>query len=260
MAVIGAQAPAGGVRMLRRLLPEGGGLAPDVWRARHRGILVLLWAHAVAVPIFGLLRGFSLRYMVLESAIVPATALIAGGGSLGRAARTAAASAGLLSSSAILVHLSGGVIEMHFHFFVMVAVVALYQAWLPFLAAIAYVLVHHGLMGALDPNSVYNHAAAQNGPWKWAAIHAFFIAGTSATCLVTWRLNEMILAQRLRTDDERTAVRRRASRALRRGGSPSEAVPARGGEHGAHVVPRGHRHPARRRAPDRACTGGLLRD
>ena len=99
-------------------------------------------------------------------------------------------------------HLSGGVIEMHFHFFVMVAVVALYQDWVCFLAAIAYVLVHHGILGAIDPSSVFNHYAALNHPWKWAAIHAFFITGISVACLVTWRMNENLL------DREREAEER----------------------------------------------------
>src|SRR5712691_11452750 len=48
---------------------------------------------------------------------------------------------GLIASSAILVHLSGGYIELHFHFFVMVGLLALYQEWVPFLLAIAFVLL-----------------------------------------------------------------------------------------------------------------------
>ena len=55
---------------------------------------------------------------------------------------------GLLSCSAVLVHLSDGVIEMHFHFFVMVGVITLYQDWWPFLIAIGYVVLQHGVAGA----------------------------------------------------------------------------------------------------------------
>jgi GAF domain-containing protein/anti-sigma regulatory factor (Ser/Thr protein kinase) len=111
-----------------------------------------------------------------------------------------AASLGLLSSSAVLVHLSGGLIEMHFHFFVMVVVVSLYQDWLPFLTAVGYVFVHHGLLGALDPGSVFNHPAATSHPWKWAGVHALFITGISIASLVNWRLNEAHLAQRRRAE------------------------------------------------------------
>ena len=57
---------------------------------------------------------------------------------------------GLLTSSAILVHLWDGRIEAHFHFFVMVTLLATYEEWFPYLLAFLYVLVHHGAMGALD--------------------------------------------------------------------------------------------------------------
>jgi anti-sigma regulatory factor (Ser/Thr protein kinase)/GAF domain-containing protein len=175
-------------------LPEGGRLPDDAWNARHASILVLLWFHAAVIPAFGLWRGYPALHVLAESCVVPAAATVASMPGRARRVRTGAASLGLLFSSGVLVHLSGGVIEMHFHFFVMVAVVALYQDWLPFLAAIAFVFVHHGLMGVLAPDSVYNHASAQQHPWLWAGIHAFFISAISAVCLVTWRLNESTLA------------------------------------------------------------------
>ena len=50
-----------------------------------------------------------------------------------------------MTSSALVVHLSDGLIEAHFHFFVMVAVVALYQSWQPYLLALAFVVVHHSV-------------------------------------------------------------------------------------------------------------------
>jgi serine phosphatase RsbU (regulator of sigma subunit)/anti-sigma regulatory factor (Ser/Thr protein kinase) len=189
-------------RRIRSALPEGRTLPEELWTRRHRGILVLLWAHAALIPVFALVRGFSLGHTILEAAIVPLAALLATTPALSRRQRSAAASIGLLSCSAVLVHLSGGVIEMHFHFFVMVAVVALYQDWICFLTAIGYVLVHHGVLGAVEPSSVFNHYAALNHPWKWAAIHAFFITSISVACLVTWRLDEDLL------DREREAEER----------------------------------------------------
>ena len=185
---------------LRAVLPQGGSLPDEIWRTRHRGIMAVLWLHSAAIPVYALERGFSLGHALLEGAIVPAVALMAAAPSLTRRQRTIVASLGLLSASAVLVHLSGGVIEMHFHFFVMVALVTLYQDWLPFLAAIGYVFIHHGLIGALDASSVFNHYAAKNEPWKWAGIHALFITGLSVVCLVTWRLNEELLAERRRAE------------------------------------------------------------
>ncbi|HUR49442.1 MAG TPA: SpoIIE family protein phosphatase [Acidimicrobiales bacterium] len=189
-------APASLLSRIRASLPVGGGLPDATWRARHQGIILLLWAHAAFIPAFGMFRGYDGLHVFLESVPVPALAAIATWSSLNRSLKTFVTSVGLLTCSAILVHLSGGTIEMHFHFFVMVGVVSLYQDWIPFLAAIGYVLIHHGVAGVLDPGSVYNHYAAINGPWKWAAIHAFFIAGSSTAALVNWRLSERMVEQR----------------------------------------------------------------
>ena len=182
------------------LLPQGGTLPEGSWVRRHRGVVVLLWLHSAVIPVFALTMGYSIVHSLAESMIVPTAAALASMPGLARRVRTVAAAIGLLSSSAVLVHLSGGLIEMHFHFFVMVVVVSLYQDWLPFLAAVGYVFVHHGILGALDPRSVFNHPAAITHPWKWAAVHALFITGISLASLVNWRLNEALLAQRRRAE------------------------------------------------------------
>jgi diguanylate cyclase (GGDEF)-like protein/PAS domain S-box-containing protein len=107
---------------------------------------------------------------------------------------------GLLTASAVLVHLTNGAIEAHFHFFVMVPVIALYQDWLPFLVAIGFVVVEHGLGGVLDPTAVYNHADAWANPWKWAAIHGAFVLGACAALIAHWRLSEVQQAKRARAE------------------------------------------------------------
>ena len=186
---------------IRDILPKGQTLPEELWGVRHRGVVVLLWVHAAVIPVYALLNGYSLLHSIAETSVVPLTAAVALWPGLNRRARTAVASLGLLTCSAVLVHLSGGLIEMHFHFFVMVAVVALYQDWIPFLAAVGYVFVHHGLIGAIAPESVFAHLAGRTDPWVWAGIHAFFILGISAACLVTWRLNESILDERRGAED-----------------------------------------------------------
>jgi serine phosphatase RsbU (regulator of sigma subunit)/anti-sigma regulatory factor (Ser/Thr protein kinase) len=179
---------------LREWLPRGNTLPDANWQQRHRGIVILLWVHAAIIPIFALVRGYGAAHVVTESLVLPFTAIFATSPAFSRRIRTFSASFGLLSASAILVHLSGGVIEMHFHFFVMVAVVSLYQDWIPFLTAIAYVFLHHAVLGSVDPHAVFNHPAAWNHPWRWAALHAFFIAGISVASLIAWKLNEGTLA------------------------------------------------------------------
>jgi PAS domain S-box-containing protein len=100
-----------------------------------------------------------------------------------------------MSSSAILVHLSGGYIEMHFHFFVMLVFLALFQDWTPYMLAVAYVAIHHGVIGVLWPEDVYNHADAFAAPWKWAGIHAFFVLWSCLGSVIAWRFNEQASAR-----------------------------------------------------------------
>lgn len=92
----------------------------------------------------------------------------------------------------MLVHLSGGLIEMHFLFFVIVAAVTLYQQWAPFLSAVAFVILHHGVIGTTHPEATYNHAAAIAHPWAWAGIHGGFVALASVVGLAGWRFDELV--------------------------------------------------------------------
>ncbi|HEX2043411.1 MAG TPA: response regulator [Acidimicrobiales bacterium] len=179
---------------LRRRLPEGAGLPEEAWQRRHRGILTLLWLHVPGVFLFGLTVGTHGPHLLLETLPIAVAAAAAAHFSHHKTLSTVLASAGLVTASAVLVHLSRGVIEVHFHFFVMVGVVVLYQNWWPFLVAFAYVVLHHGTVGTFAAHEVYNHAAALNNPWKWAAIHGLFILGMSTAGIVNWRLNESLRA------------------------------------------------------------------
>jgi PAS domain S-box-containing protein len=176
-------------RYLKRALPRGRSLPTAVWERRHRVLLALLWAHVVGISLFALLRGYPAAHSVQESVPVAVASVIASIGR-GRILRSSAATVGVMTSSAVLVHLSGGVIEVHFHFFVMLSIIALYNDWIPFLLAVGYVVVHHGTVGVLFPEDVYNHPAAIANPWKWAAIHGIFVLMASAAGLGAWRLGE----------------------------------------------------------------------
>ena len=175
---------------LRRGVPAGRPLPDGAWQRRHLCIVVLLWLHAIGLAGFGLLTGHGLAHSLAEAGLVGLAAGLAGWRHAPRRARAAIASLGLITASGVLVHLSGGLVEMHFHFFVMVVVIALYQDWVPFLFALGYVVLHHGLVGVLDPVAVYNHPDAWANPWKWAAIHGAFVLAISAASMVHWRLNE----------------------------------------------------------------------
>ena len=197
--------------LLRRVLghlPHGGTLPDEFWQSRHRFLLGLTWLHATLIALVGPVLGYRwdisfaaifeggmVLHTIAEGLAVALFAAVAAWGTRRRDIQATAVALGLMTSSAFLVHLSGGYIELHFHFFVMVAFLALYQDWAPYLLAIIFVTVHHGIFGVLWPVAVFNDAAALNAPWTWAGIHAFFILWTAAASVVAWRFNEKATAQ-----------------------------------------------------------------
>jgi diguanylate cyclase (GGDEF)-like protein len=189
MSVIAGAAVRAG-RAGRGLVPTGQLLTPAVWAQRHRGIVWLLWLHVAGVAVFALVRGKTVGHAVAEVTPMALCALAAALPALGRRGRSAAAVLGLITASAVIVHLSGGVVGAHFHFFVMIGVITLYQDWLLFGLALGYVVVHHSVLGLLAPHDVFNHAAAVRSPWKWALVHGAFVLAASVAYLVNWRLSE----------------------------------------------------------------------
>jgi PAS domain S-box-containing protein len=181
--------------MFRNMIPEGRALPEPEWSARHHGILVLLWLHALGLTEYGIYQGFGVLQSAGEGLVLAAIALVASSSAINRSYRSSLASIGLITSSAILVQFSHGYIEAHFHFFVMLAVIAIYQDWVPYLIAILFVVIEHGLTGQYLPTAVYNHADAFAHPWKWAGIHTAFIVCESAALLVAWRVNERVQAR-----------------------------------------------------------------
>lgn len=172
------------------IFPSGHSLPERSWQRRHLGILILLACHVVGLAAFGIATGHPVAHSLGEAGIVAALTLLAASTALPRRARSSIAGLALMTCSAILVHFSGGFIEAHFHFFVTLGIIFLYEDWLPYFLAVGYVAVHHGVMGTLDPLSVYNHPSAIAAPWQWAGIHAIFIFGLSAALIVAWNVIE----------------------------------------------------------------------
>src|SRR4051812_2028846 len=99
---------------LKQNLPEGRTLPPAAWDRRHRGIITILWLHPPLLFLFGLVMRQPLLHVIQESFIVVVFATFASLPDLPRRVRATLTSLGLLASSAILVHFSGGYIEFHF--------------------------------------------------------------------------------------------------------------------------------------------------
>jgi diguanylate cyclase (GGDEF)-like protein len=160
---------------------------------RHRTIVAVLVAHIPGLMAFGLLRGYDLGHMLFDVGPLLGLSALAIAQRVPLRWRMVSACTGLITCSALLVHLWGGVIEAHFHFFVMIGLLTLYQDWIPFLLAIGYVVLHHGVMGVLAPKSVYQNPEAVAHPWRWALIHGGFVLAASLTHIASWRTNEQQL-------------------------------------------------------------------
>src|SRR5262245_9935504 len=91
-------------------------------------------------------------------------------------------------TSALLIHLSGGRIETHFHVFGSLAFLAFYRDWRVFIPATIVVAVDHFLRGFFWPQSVFGVLAPSQ--WRWVE-HAAWVLFENVfliqSCLVTTR-------------------------------------------------------------------------
>jgi signal transduction histidine kinase len=67
--------------------------------------------------------------------------------------------------SALLIHLTGGRIETHFHVFGSLAFLAFYRDWRVLITASLVVAIDHALRGLFWPQSVYGVSVVE--PWRW---------------------------------------------------------------------------------------------
>jgi diguanylate cyclase (GGDEF)-like protein/PAS domain S-box-containing protein len=151
-------------------------------------MVLLLGLHALVIPAVAIALGAPIGHALLEALALAVPAALACLPTLGRRQRSALTTLGLMTSSALVVHVAGGITEAHFHFFIVLALISVYEDWVPFALAFAYVFVHHGILGAVEPEHVL---AAHDGdnPWAWAAVHGIAIATAGVANIVAWQLN-----------------------------------------------------------------------
>jgi signal transduction histidine kinase len=173
------------VRAAAGWLPRGDALPELDWTWRHR---MVCWVLAAHVPVLALMALLSARPAEVLHVVLPLGALLglACLHRLSRRLRGLAASLGLLTGSALLVHLLDGASEAHFHYFVTVAIIALYQDWTVYVLAVAFVLLQHGVMATQPAGVEY-----PLGTWGWALVHAVAITAESAVLVLFWRANEV---------------------------------------------------------------------
>jgi signal transduction histidine kinase len=177
------------LRRVRGMLPAGRSLPEPVWRSRHRAILTVLWLHVAGLaPLAG-----TGRHGASGLAAVGGVAAAAGLASQprgGRRLRSGVAAFGLLAASATLAGLGGRAIELHFHFFVAIALIMLYQDGLPFLVAVGFVVAYCAGTAGLEAAGALPRPDVWADPWLRAAAGEALILAAAAANLASWRLNE----------------------------------------------------------------------
>ncbi|HZA80597.1 MAG TPA: ATP-binding protein, partial [Actinomycetes bacterium] len=170
-------------------LPRGNTLDHRAWRKRHVFLQAVLLFHLPSLFLFGVFMGRNARDTLVVLA-VPTACLVLG--RLIRHRRVAAVliTAGLTYCSAVLVSFAGGSIEAHFHFFIMIGFIALYQDWVPFLWNVAFTVLSHGFGSALRTDLIFNHPAGQTSPWVWSAIHGLAVLVACCGVVIFWETTE----------------------------------------------------------------------
>ncbi|MDT3443752.1 MULTISPECIES: HAMP domain-containing sensor histidine kinase [unclassified Pseudofrankia] len=170
------------------LVPHGHRLPFEDWTARHRLLKWILALHLPAIVGYALLRDFSLTHGL---AAASPSLLLFGAAALpgARRVRALAASLGLLCCSVVLVHLSDGLGPMYFHFFVVVALIALYEDWSVYVLAIGFVFISNLVLRYLvSPGALTDNA--RHSALMLAAMHAGFIVALACAQVVFWHYNQ----------------------------------------------------------------------
>jgi signal transduction histidine kinase len=170
-------------------LPRGNTLDERAWRKRHLFLQAVLLLHLPTLFLFGIYMGRGVRETLVVLS-VPAACLVLGRLIRHRRAASVLITAGLTYCSAVLVSFSGGSIEAHFHFFIMIGFIALYQDWVPFLWNVVFTVLSHGFGSALRTDLIFNHPAGQTSPWVWSAIHGLAVLAACGGVIIFWETTE----------------------------------------------------------------------
>ena len=176
-------------------VPRGVRLDEPAFASRHRTLTLVTLAQLPVIALVGVLRGSDdLALWIGIGVIVLSCA--AARPALSQQARASLVGFALMLCSTMLLHASGGLTDMHIHFYVMLALVALYQHWTPFLLAVAMVAGHHFVLGTLQADLVFSEPVAQENPLGFALLHAGLLLAMAVGLAVGWRYAEQADAAR----------------------------------------------------------------
>jgi methyl-accepting chemotaxis protein len=172
-----------------RLIPQIQ-LSDAAFAARHRALRLILWLHLPVVIAVSVATGEAVDGTNPGQlwAVIAASALCAAlsGAAPTRRAKSMTVAVGLLLACDALVHGGGGLTDLHFHFFVVLALIGLYQDWQTFVAAVGLVAVHHIGVGMIAPETVFSTGHARANPVAWGLVHAGFVLAMCAAQMAYW--------------------------------------------------------------------------
>jgi methyl-accepting chemotaxis protein len=189
-------------------VPRGVRLDEQTFATRHGVISAVLASHVPVLAGIGLVRGVS-GWLLWGQLAVIVVLLLLGRVLTSQVVRASAVGLGLMVAADVLLHVGGGLQDLHIWFYAILAVVALYQMWAPFLLAVAFVAVHHAAMSVLSPESVFSDHHAQQSPVLFALLHAVFILAEAVFLAYGWKFTEV--ADQARQAEQQRAERQQAA-------------------------------------------------
>ncbi|HEY0050871.1 MAG TPA: PAS domain S-box protein, partial [Pyrinomonadaceae bacterium] len=130
-------------------------ISPRTWIGQTSDVHIHVWA---AVFLGGIISFFPIILAILRP---------------GEALTRYTIAAGQMLMSSLLIHLSGGRIETHFHVFGSLAFLSFYRDWRVLVPATAIVALDHMLRGIFYPQSVFGVLSTEN--WRWLEHAAWVI-------------------------------------------------------------------------------------
>jgi two-component system, sensor histidine kinase and response regulator len=157
-------------------------LSPKTWAGSASQVHVHVWA---AVVLGGCISVVPIILALLRP---------------GRASTRHTIAIAQMLTSALLIHLTGGRIETHFHVFGSLAFLFLYRDWRVLITASAVTAADHLLRGMFAPESIYGVLAAT--PWRAAEHAGWVVFEVTVLC----RATVMSLAEMRATAERRAAL------------------------------------------------------
>jgi two-component system, NtrC family, sensor kinase len=196
VTVASAPRPVSGVSWLSEAR-----FGPAEFDERHRLLAIALWLHLpalVAIAVLGRHGGVDLsgtspgdepvwQIWALWGQILVASASAALADlPVTRRGRSLLVSTGFLFVSTALVQASGGLPEMHAYCLVLVALIGLYQDWVPFLGVTVAISLHHALLGRFAPDLLFAVDSGAVHAVTAAILHAGLVVVMAAVQMTYW--------------------------------------------------------------------------